>query len=208
MKKLAILGASGHGKVVADLALTCGWSAVSFFDDAWPDIVRNGAWDVVGDSGSLIKNISDYAGVIVAIGECTIRLAKQTQLAQENGRLVTIIHPTASISPYATIGAGVVIMAGVVISVDTSIGDASIINSGAIVEHDCVLGNAVHIAPGAVLSGNVTVGDRSWIGVGAIARQGARIGAGVTVGAGAVVLDQVRDGLTVVGCPAIPYSKK
>jgi len=48
MKRLAILGASGHGKVVADTAECCGWQAVEFFDDAWPQRQGNGAWLVVG----------------------------------------------------------------------------------------------------------------------------------------------------------------
>lgn len=208
MTKLAILGASGHGKVVADTALANGWKSVTFFDDAWPDVGRIGAWDLMGGTNELLGCISDFYGVIVGIGNCDIRWKKQQCISNAGGSWTTVIHPMAFVSPYAQLGEGVVVMAGAVVNADANVGDSCIINSGAVVEHDCTLSHAVHVAPGAVLSGNVSVGSCSWIGVGAVVRQGTKIGVGVTVGAGAVVLKQVRDRQTVVGCPAAELSIK
>ena len=202
MNQLALLGASGHGKVVADAALAAGWKSVVFFDDAWPGVLTNGHWPVVGDTANLLTCLPEFDGVIIAIGNCTIRWQKQELLQSAGARMATIVHPRACVSDYARLGAGTVVMAGAVVNVDAVVGDACIINTGATVDHDCVLKQGVHISPGANLSGNVTVGSCSWIGVGAAVRQLTRIGANVMVGAGAVVVKPVPDGQTVVGNPA------
>ena len=201
-RKLAILGASGHGKVVADMALAAGWRAVVFFDDAWPTVSVNGRWSVTGDYSKLHSRIVEFDGVIVAIGNCAVRWQKQLDLIAAGGKFATLVHPWACVSSYAQLGAGTVVMAGAVINVDALIGESCIVNTGATVDHDCVLANGVHISPGARLSGNVEIGACSWIGAGAVIRQGIRIGAGVTVGAGAVVVKSVIDNITVVGNPA------
>ena len=202
MKCLALLGASGHGKVVADAALAAGWQDVVFFDDAWPGVSLNGHWPVVGNTAALLDRLQEFNGVLVSIGNCAVRWQKQQTLRAVDAHIVTVVHPHACVSSFARLGAGTVVMAGAVVNVDAVVGESSIINTGATVDHDAILANAVHISPGAHLSGNVVVGACSWIGVGAVVRQGSRIGAGVIVGAGAVVVTAVADGLTVVGNPA------
>jgi sugar O-acyltransferase (sialic acid O-acetyltransferase NeuD family) len=202
MRRLALLGASGHGKVVADLAKLVGWQSVQFFDDAWPCFSGNGHWPVVGDTAALLGQLGQFDGVLVTIGQCATRWQKQEALRTAGARIVSLVHPRACVSGLAKVGNGSVVMAGAVINVDALLGEACIINTGATVDHDCQLAHAVHISPGAHLSGDVRVGACSWVGVGAAVRQGVRIGANVLVGAGAVVVKPVGDGLTVTGCPA------
>lgn len=207
MNSLALLGAGGHGKVVADAALRAGWRNVQFFDDAWPHVKKNGYWPVVGDMAALLERLQEFDGILVSIGHCAARWQKQQILDAAGAKIATVVHPNACVSPYAFLGPGTVVMAGAVVNIDAKVGAANIINTGASVDHDCVLASGVHVCPGTHLSGNVTVGACSWIGVGAAVRQGTHLGAGVTVGAGAVVVKSIADGLTVVGNPATPLSK-
>jgi len=204
LKKLAILGASGHGKVVAEIAELNDWDEVIFFDDAWPRVSSIEHWKVSGNTDEMIKRIDDFEGAIVAIGNNLIRFNKTDHLLKSGFKLVKLIHPNAVVSKYAEIGKGTVIMAGTIINPFSKVGESSIINTSATVDHDCLIGEAVHICPGTNLSGGVIIGDRSWIGVGSVVRQCIKIGKDVVIGAGAVVVKDVKDGNTVVGIPAKP----
>jgi sugar O-acyltransferase (sialic acid O-acetyltransferase NeuD family) len=199
---LAILGASGHGKVIADIALLLGYTDVAFFDDAWPSKSSVGRWSVIGTTETLLGSITDFDAVIVGIGDNRTRLEEQALLAASGAPLVSLVHPAAVVSDFAQIGIGSVICAGAIVNVDAALGAAVIVNTGATVDHDCRLADGVHIAPGAHLSGDVHIGESSWIGVGACVKQGIHIGADVIVGAGAVVVSDIPDGVTVVGNPA------
>jgi len=202
MNRLAILGASGHGKVLADIAELCGWKEVVFFDDAWPARQMNGPWPIVGDSAALLGQLKHVDGVIVGIGNNQVRHDKQHQLAAAGAPLVSLIHPQAVISRHSVIGIGSVVMAGVVVNIDSRIGLGAILNTGCSVDHDNILGDFVHLSPGARLAGGVTVGDLSWVGIGACIRQMIQVGSRVVIGAGAVVVKPVANGITAAGVPA------
>lgn len=202
MKRLALLGASGHGKVVADTAESCGWRTIVFFDDAWPAIERNGAWPVEGGTAELMMRLSDFDAVMVSIGDNRIRYGKLMELKAAGARLTTLFHPSAVISRYASVAVGSVAFAGAVISTYAQVGMGCVLNTGCSVDHDCVLSAAVHVSPGARLGGGVRVGELSWIGIGASVRQSVQIGRGVMVGAGAAVVADVSDEVTVAGVPA------
>lgn len=202
MKKLALFGGSGHGKVVADIAICLGWSNIVFFDDSWPSLQECGSWAVSGDSRLLIDHIKDFDGVFVSIGSCEKRWSKHQQLKNVGAQMTNLIHPRAWVSSSVVLETGSVVMPGAVINTDARLGEACIVNTGATIDHDCFLGHGVHISPGAHLSGGVTVGDCSWVGLGALVKQGISIGQNVTVGAGAVVVTSVADKQLVVGIPA------
>ncbi len=205
MKSLAIIGAGGHAKVVADAALCSGWQNITFFDDRWPNVDRVGAWKVNGNTQSFLAQAAEFDGVIVAIGDNSIRTEKMTHFLNENIPLATIIHPSAIVSRSAKIAEGCVIFAGAVLNPDSTVGAGAIINTGAIIEHDCTLGQAVHISPGVNLAGNVSVGNLSWIGIGSSVRQCIKIGSEVMVGAGSVVVNDLPDRCTAFGVPAKIY---
>lgn len=208
MKRLAILGASGHGKVVADTAECCGWQTIEFFDDAWPKLQHNGPWAVVGNTAALRECLDRFDGVIVAIGDNAVRYSKLLELQAAGAHLCSLVHPAATVSRHAVLEKGSVVFAQAVINVGVRIGLGSVLNTGCSVDHDCVLGAAVHVSPGARLAGGVCVGDLSWVGIGASVRQLIRIGARVVVGAGAAVTTDVADALTVVGVPARVLASK
>lgn len=194
MTKLFIIGASGHGKVVADTAEACGFTDIAFLDDVWPEKTMNAHWPVVG------LPAQERSPLFCAVGNNQTRARLFDELCLNDSPV--LIHPHASISRFAEIGAGSLVVAGSVVTADASIGLGVILNTGCRVDHDCQIGDFVHLSPGACLAGGVCVGARSWIGIGAVVREGIRIGRDVMVAAGAAVIDDVEDGARVGGVPA------
>lgn len=202
---LVLWGASGHGKVVLDVARAMGgFKTISFIDDACEESAHEFCdCQVFGASRYLQllkgKGCSQY---LVSIGKNEMRAAC-FQRALEHGLLpATLVHPSAVISESARLEDGTVVMAKVVINAGAQIGKNCILNTAAVVEHDCRIGDHVHLSPGVLLGGGVTVHSFAHVGIGAIALPGAEIGEGAIIGAGAVVLDSVPSGATVVGIPA------
>lgn len=206
MRRLAILGASGHGKVVADAAIAAGWGEIRFFDDAWPTLKQIGPWFVVGATEELLQDSENVNGAIVAIGDNETRLAKMRQIGA-GVPWVSIVHPAAVVSPYALIGVGSVVFAGAIVNAFAQLGMGCIVNTGATIDHDCNLGDGVHVSPGANLGGGVVVGVATWIGIGASVRHCVSLGDRVVVGAGAAVVGDIVSGENVVGVPARPHRK-
>lgn len=197
MRTLVIIGASGHGKVIADIARRNGYSEIIFLDDD-ETICECGKYPVLGNSTE-VEGFVD-ADVIIGIGNYRIRRRIQESIPEEN--LVTLIHPNAVVGEEVTIGAGTVVMAGAVINPGAKIGKGCIINTGSSVDHDCKVGDYVHIAVGSHLCGTVTVGDGTWIGAGATVSNNISICQECVIGAGAVVIRNLTESGTYVGVPA------
>lgn len=191
-----IIGASGHGKVVADIAAKCGYTDIVFLDDN-PNIKSCGGYPVVGDSSSVKDMESD---AVVAIGDPVIRRNIQEKIAEE--RLVILIHPDAVIAEDTVIGKGTVVMAGTVINSGSMIGRGCIVNTCASVDHDCKIGDYVHVAVGAHASGSVEIGEGAWIGAGAVISNNVNICGDCMIGAGAVVVNDIETSGTYIGVPA------
>lgn len=195
MRKLAIIGASGHGKVVADIARRNGYKEIVFLDDN-DSIHECGGYPVIGKSSEAGTIDAD---VIIGIGNAGVR--KQIQESIPDEKLVTLIHPDAVIAEDVVIGAGTVVMAGTVINSGAKIGKGCIINTCASVDHDCEVGNYVHIAVGSHLCGTVFVGNGTWIGAGATVSNNISICSDCMIGAGAVVTKNIVEYGTYVGVP-------
>lgn len=200
--RLAIFGAGGHGKVVAETALASGWQEVAFYDDEFPDKKFTGNIVISGKLENLITDINSYDGCHVAIGTNNIRFDLIEKIKAIGVSFPNIIHPSAIISNTASLADASCIMSGVIVNAGSEIGTGVILNSASLVEHDCKIEDAVHIGPGVLLGGGVTVGSRSWVGIGATVIHAIKIGADAIVGAGSVVVRDVPNGVISVGAPS------
>lgn len=187
-----IYGASGHGKVVIEIAELLNVKISGVIDDNI-SISKFLDYKVVHSVPSNLEHI------VIAIGKNNIRKLISQQLTHV--KFPVLIHPNASVSRSAMMNAGTVVMAGVSINSDCNIGKHVILNTNCSIDHDCKIGDYVHVSPNAALAGNVTIEEGTHIGIGACVIQGIKIGKWCTIGAGAVILKDIPDFSTVVGNP-------
>jgi len=205
-QRLAIVGAGGHAKVVADIVRCLskddsGYAIVAFAD-AVDSVEQRQFLGLPLLSGSRHLASIAHDAVVIAIGDNASRRREFELLTSLGECLVSVRHPSAIIASSVAIGLGTMVCAGAVVNPDTRIGSNVILNTRSSVDHDCVVEDHVHIAPGVVLGGDVFVGAGAMVGVGAVVKPGVRIGPGATVGAGSVVIRDVPANTTVVGVPA------
>lgn len=206
--RIVLIGGGGHARVLVDALRAAGETGAIAVLDADP--ARHGEMlldaTIAGGDEMLAALVSQGAKFFaVAVGG-TRNNAPRAALYRRGLDLglqpISIIHPRATVSPWASVGAGCQILAAAVVNAGAVLGANVIVNSGAIVEHDCCIGDHVHIATGARLASTVTVGDRAHIGAGSVVRQLITIGEASVVGAGAVVVKNVSAATVVAGVPA------
>lgn len=195
--RLVIIGAGGHGKVVADIAFKNGYTEILFLDDNAAGICLD--YSIVGTSAKIDGLNDGNTDFIIAIGNNEVRkkIAKQHQV-----KWVSLIHPSAQIGIGVKIGLGTVVMAGAVINSCATIGTHCIVNTCSVVEHDDLLSDYVHISPKASLGGTVCIGECTHIGIGATVKNNIEICENCTIGAGAVVVKNISKKGTYIGIPA------
>ena len=194
MKRLIIVGACGHGKVVADIANRNGYSDIAFLDDN-EELTECDGYPVIGKPSDYTSSDGD---LFVAIGNAVIR----KRIMDSLGSCVTLIHPDSVIAENVEIHEGTVIMAGTVINPHTEIGRGCIINTCSSVDHDCVLGDFVHVSVGVHVCGTVEIGTNTWIGAGTTVSNNVNICGNCTIGAGSVVVKDIDCPGVYVGTPA------
>ena len=197
-KKVVIIGAGGHAKVIADIVRASGDVVVGFLDDSYTEPKEFYRSRVIGKTSDYKEYVCGCSFVI-AIGNGGVRKRISSELECE---WYTAIHPSAVVSDSAKIGCGTVVMANAVINADAQIGEHVIINTGAIVEHDCQIGSYSHLSPRCAVCGVTKVGNSVWLGAGSTVMHVLSICDDVILGAGGVVVRNIEESGTYVGVPA------
>lgn len=195
-KKVVIIGAGGHGRVIADIVTLSGDVVLGFLDDKDPSEFPN-----ITILGKLtdIERFKQEASFIVGIGNNQLR--KQI-METFDVDWYTAIHPTAVITSDVVIGEGTAIMANAVINTGSKLGRGVIVNTAATVDHDNVLEDYVHASPGVHLGGTVHIGSETWIGIGAVVINNVDICEECVIGAGALVILPIMLKGVYIGVPA------
>lgn len=206
MKKIVLLGASGHCKVIIDIIKSKNEYEIVGITNKNSDVKYVLNIPIIGEDSKL-KEIYD-SGVhnaficVGAIGNMDYRNLLYKELKLIGFNLPILIHKESIVSKFAHIDEGTCVMPGAIINTDSYIGKNCIINTGAVIEHDCKIGNNTHISPSVSIAGGVNVGFNTHVGIGSSIIQGISIGNNVTVGAGAVVINNLNDNALAVGVPA------
>ena len=197
MNKLIIVGAGGHGKVIADIALKSGYANICFIDDNTIGEVLG--FPIIGKISDLSKLNDSSTDFVIAIGSNKVR---QAIAETYDVNWITLVHPSAQIAIDVTIDKGTAVMAGAIVNPSTKIGKHCIINTGAIVEHDNVIEDYVHVSPNVALGGIVRIGSLTHVGICATVKNVITICPDCVIGAGAVVVKNIEKRGTYVGVPA------
>jgi sugar O-acyltransferase (sialic acid O-acetyltransferase NeuD family) len=205
MKRLLIVGASGHARVVADIARRMGSFEIIGVCN------RSGTGELEGipviardvDVPALWQREA-FDLACIAIGDNWDRARAVEIITQKEPEVAfaTLIHPRAVVADPASVGEGTVVMAGAVVNPGAVIGRHAVLNTNCSVDHDCQIGDFASVSPGAALGGNVKLGYCSFVGIGAAVNQGISMGNHTVIGAGAVVVRDLGDRLVAVGVPA------
>lgn len=205
--KLLIIGASGQGKVVADIAIKMNkWRDIAFLDDD-QDIKSSMGLNVIGKSLDALKYIGSH-DIFIAIGCNSTRKNFQEILEKNGASIPVLIHPSSIIGYGVNIKPGTAVMGGSVINCCSEIGNGCIINTGVTIDHDCVIDDYVHLSPGVHLAGAVKVGKESWLGIGSAVINNITVSENCIIGAGAIVINNLTEPGTYVGIPARILTKR
>jgi sugar O-acyltransferase (sialic acid O-acetyltransferase NeuD family) len=199
MTDLVVLGAGGHGKVVADILLALGEPVAGFVDDGRP--IGSNVLDLPV-LGPLEWLATRACRVELGIGDNPTRAWLARRCLELGCEIVVAIHPRAVVAGSARVERGAVVMAGAIVNPSAVIGQGAIVNTGAVIEHDCVLGEFSHVSPNAALGGGCVVGELAHVGIGATMLPLTSVGARTIVGGGALVACDLPEGVIAVGVPA------
>jgi len=201
MKVLAIVGAGGHGNVVAETAKLMGWKKFFFYDDN--ENIRFDKKNYRGVLNSIFNDDEKISEIIIAIGDNNIRVNIYNILKKKfKNKFAKIIHPKSIIAKSVKIEGNCFIGTNTVINSNSYIYHSSIINTSVTLDHDCICNYGVHLSPGVIIGGKVVIKNKTWIGLGSKIINNIKIGSNVIIGAGSVVVKNIKDNKRVMGVPA------
>lgn len=202
-KEIFIFGAGTYGAAIGELAESCGYEIIGFFDDDASKIGKRILGKPVigklGDDAYSIKG-KNFA---LAIGNNSVRVKKSEHILANGGNLPSLIHPKAEISKYAKVGKACIVHALSFVWTEAAIGDFTIISPNVVIAHHTIFGTGSFISTGCSIGAGIGFGIETFVGIGATVMTGVKkIGDRVTIGAGSVVISDIEDCSIVAGVPA------
>lgn len=206
MNKIVIIGASGHGKVIADILEKMGDYKILGFLDSFKNIgTPILSYRVLGTEKQLPQILKKEGHVkgILAIGDNYTRMEVVRGIKEmlPDFEYVNAIHPSAVLSPHIRLGMGNVVTAGAIINPDAELGNFCIVNTKSSIGHDVVMEDFSSVAPGVTIGGHTRIGKLAAISIGAIVTHDVSIGENSVVGAASLVLKDIPKNVSAFGRP-------
>lgn len=175
-KRVIVIGAGGHGRSMAEAILLLGRDElIGFVDDGADADSRVWSYPMLGRTDALHTLREHVHAVVVAIGNNAVREKLHARVREAGFELLSVIHPTAFVSPTAALGAGCAVMAGAVVGTEAHLGEGVIVNCGATVDHHCRVDAFGHLGVNACMAGGSVLGHRAWMQAGSALGYGVQI---------------------------------
>lgn len=207
-RRLYVFGAGGHGREIAYLVSQSWGELVEIIYLVDNDLYARGP--VNGIPVRLVSSVvsNDEDRFVVAVGDSSLRRKGAEKCLSVGLQPTPLIHPRVEASNSVILGAGCVVCASSVLTVNIELGEHVHINIGCTVSHDVMIGDFSTLSPGVHVSGHVQIGRDVFIGTGANIINGSSaspllIGDGAVIAAGACVTRSVEPGAMVAGVPAV-----
>lgn len=205
-EKIILVGGGGHCKSVIDVIEAQGKFDIAGIIDVKEKVGQTIlGYKIIGSDEDIVTIATNYKNFHISLGfikSNTLRVKIYNDLKALKVNLPVIVSPTATVSKYATIGDGTIVMHQVVVNAGANIGENCIINTRAIIEHEVILEGNCHISTGAIVNGNCTIFKNCFIGSNSVLNNNIQIASKCLIGAGAVINRNIdTEGVTVVGNP-------
>jgi len=203
-KKLIIIGAGGHARIVIDTAILLHYNIEGIIDINYRGLIeRILGYPVIGSMNMIDEFDPKKYEIFIAIGDNKIRKEHFDWVKDRNFNIPKIINPRAIISNNAQIEEGTLVNAGAIINCCVKINCNVIVNTGSIIDHETIIGSNTHIAPGVKIAGRCKIGSNTFVGIGAVIKDNIEIGDNCIIGAGSVVVNHIESNVIAYGVPAI-----
>ncbi len=201
-QSIFIFGAGGHAVSVANVAIAAGYSITCFIDERNSGRTHLGI-DVINSVNEALERTLDSCCAI-AVGDNFNRESVARELTDrcEDMQFPSLIHPSATVSSFATIGRGTLVMPKAVVGPNCKVGSFCLLNTQASIDHDCIMDDFSSLAPGVVTGGTVEIGKRSAVSIGAVIKHGIKIGKDCVLGANSYLNIDIPDQVVAYGTPA------
>jgi len=203
-KRILIVGAGGFGREVLQWVRDA-WTAQAgliagfLSDDAGCLKERACQLPILGDPAAYKPQPGDALVLAIGIPEARRRVAES--LASRGGEFLTLIHPTAIVSPTAMIGAGSILCPYSILSDSASIGRCALLNYHASLGHDASTGDYAVLSPYATLGGAAHIGEDVFMGMHASVGPRKRVGARSKISANSCALADAPADSIIYGVP-------
>lgn len=181
-RRVIVIGAGGHGRSVAEAILLLGRDElVGFVDDGADATAKVWSYPILCRTDALHSLREHADAVVVAIGNNAVREKLHAKVREAGFELLNVIHPTAFVSPTATLGPGCAVMAGAVVGTEAQLGEGVIVNCSATVDHHCRVHAFGHLGVNACMAGGSVLGHCAWMQAGSALGYGVKVESGVVL---------------------------